>query len=249
MSNGPTRRVLLACGRFFFKYRNAVFPLVAAALVALSHPWVPQGAPRAALAFTVAGVLLAAAGETWRMLVVGLVYIKRGGKDKKVYADSLVQEGIFAHSRNPIYLGNLLILLGLTVVYNSVLFYVVGVPFYLFAYWTIILAEEDYLRGHFGSDYEDYCRRVPRVFPSLRGLWRTIRSMPFNWKRLANKEYSTFCLSVTMLLVVIGWKQVVLYGLEASVPTLVALGALWLPVVALMVVVKVLKTQGLLAYR
>ncbi|HUU42357.1 MAG TPA: isoprenylcysteine carboxylmethyltransferase family protein [Planctomycetota bacterium] len=249
MRVGRVHRGLLACGRFFFKYRNLAFPLVSLVLVVLSRPWVPGDDPRIAVGFTVAGIVLAAVGETWRILVVGLVYIKRGGKKKKVYADTLVQEGIFAHSRNPIYLGNLLILVGLTVVYHSALFAAVGVPFYLFAYWTIILAEEDYLRGRFGDAYDDYCRRVNRLFPSLKGLGRTMRSMPFNWKRLANKEYSTLCSFLTMLLGLVGWKQVVLYGYEASVPTLLLLGALWVPVLVLVIVIKVLKVRGRLSYR
>ena len=46
------------------------------------------------------------------MLTIGYEYIVRGGRQGKVYAEDLVQGGVFAHSRNPLYLGNLLIIVG-----------------------------------------------------------------------------------------------------------------------------------------
>jgi protein-S-isoprenylcysteine O-methyltransferase Ste14 len=78
------------------------------------------------------GVVVLAGGLALRSLVVGLAYIKRGGKGKKVYADALVTDGIFAHSRNPLYLGNILILCGLALCSSLVL---LRLPLLIFATW------------------------------------------------------------------------------------------------------------------
>jgi hypothetical protein len=65
-------------------------------------------------------------------------YIKRGGKAGKVYAPRLVTQGLFGHSRNPLYVGNLLVLLGVFLVHNNSVVYHIGVPFFLFAYTSIV---------------------------------------------------------------------------------------------------------------
>ena len=56
-----------------------------------------------------AGFVVASIGQLLRVAVIGFAYITRGGRNRRIVADSLVQAGIFAHSRNPLYLGNLLI--------------------------------------------------------------------------------------------------------------------------------------------
>lgn len=43
------------------------------------------------------GVALALTGQLLRALVIGFAYVRRGGKDRQIYAESLQQEGLFAH--------------------------------------------------------------------------------------------------------------------------------------------------------
>ena len=62
---------------------------------------------------TVAGAIVALLGGVVRGVTIGFVYIVRGGRDGKAYADGLVREGIFAHSRNPMYVGNILMAVGI----------------------------------------------------------------------------------------------------------------------------------------
>jgi hypothetical protein len=54
-----------------------------------------------------------------------------------------------------------------------------------------VLAEENFLRGKFGADFDAYCARVNRWIPSLKGIGATFSSMEFNWKRWVLKEYTT----------------------------------------------------------
>ncbi|MFQ5458334.1 MAG: methyltransferase family protein, partial [Myxococcota bacterium] len=144
----PTRPALTAMiriGDFFFAYRSYLFPLVFIPLAIVAAPDFPFGGERTNLVLDILGILVALAGLSLRALVVGLVYIKRGGKGGKVHADDLVQEGIFAHSRNPLYLGNILLVAGLGLVHGSLWLCIGGIPFIIFAYLCIVAAEEAFL--------------------------------------------------------------------------------------------------------
>src|SRR6185436_15263574 len=129
--------MMVAIGNFLFHYRNGIFPLVYALLIFKSQPL--MGDYRLA---ALIGFFVAAAGQLLRAVTVGLEYIKRGGRQRQVYADYLVQGGIFAHCRNPLYLGNFVILLGVGLASNSLLFLSLALPLFAFAYAAIIAAEE-----------------------------------------------------------------------------------------------------------
>ena len=178
--------MMVKVGNFLFHYRNALFPLVYALLFFKSRPLIEDYRIAAIIGFVVA--LL---GQLLRAVTIGLEYIIRGGRKRQVYAEKLVQGGIFAHCRNPLYVGNFLILLGIGIASNSVLFLGFGLTFFAFAYWAIILAEENYLRKKFGQEFDDYCARVNRLLPNFSGLAQTLNGMRFNWRRLITAEYGS----------------------------------------------------------
>ena len=138
-----------------------------------------------------------------RALTIGLRYIVRGGKNKKVYAEDLVTEGIFRHCRNPLYVGNILMLLGVGMLSNSLIFLTVMVPIFCFIYQAIVLAEENYLHKKFGIQFEEYMKNVNRWVPELRGFGQTLGSMTFNWKRYVVNEYNTVYLLLLSIFIVI----------------------------------------------
>lgn len=75
--------------------------------------------------------------------------------------DELVTTGLFAYSRNPIYVGLFVVLVGQFLVFPN------WVPLvYLFAgSWLFhrqVLREEEFMRRHYGEEYWEYCRRVRR---------------------------------------------------------------------------------------
>ncbi len=183
--------LLVGWGNVLFRLRDGLFPVVLVLLVVLSKPVWPGGSQRSDDLLDLAGVLVALAGQVLRSAVVGTVYIIRGGKDRKVYAEGLVTGGFFAHCRNPLYVGNLLILLGLFTIWNGVAAWAVGVPFFLFGYVSIVAAEERFLRGKFGEEFDAYCSRVPRWIPDFRGLRASLAGMRFNWARVVIKEYGS----------------------------------------------------------
>jgi len=177
---------MIALGNFLFHYRNGLFPLVYALLIIKSSPILADY--RLAALF---GVLVAGTGQLLRAITVGLEYIIRGGRKRQVYAEKLVQGGVFAHCRNPLYVGNYLIILGVSLASNSVLFAAVAIPFFAVAYWAIIAAEENYLRNKFGPEFDAYCARVNRLAPNFSGFGQTLAGMQFNWRRLITAEYGS----------------------------------------------------------
>ncbi len=184
---------MIAIGNFFFKYRNFLFIFLYLALF-IPSPTIFTAdvfGPYYYLYPLIIGLVVTITGQLIRGVAIPLAYIVRGGLNKKVHADDLVTEGFFNHGRNPLYVGNILMLLGVGILINSVVFLLIFVPLFLFIYQAIVLAEENFLRGKFGPQFEEYCSRVNRWWINFNGLGRTIDSMAFNGKRWLIKEYNT----------------------------------------------------------
>src|SRR5262245_51652081 len=182
---------LARAGHFLFKSRDLLFPLVLLLIGLGTRPRLARGDIRADHLMDAVGLLVALSGQVLRGLVIGLVYITRGGQNRQVWANSLVDGGMFAHSRNPLYVGNLLIIFGLALVHNGWAMYLIALPVFLFVYAAIVSAEEEYLSQRFGEAYVDYCQRVPRWWPSSRGMVDTIQTGDFDWLKVLRKEYGT----------------------------------------------------------
>jgi protein-S-isoprenylcysteine O-methyltransferase Ste14 len=196
---------MVEIGNFFFKYRNWIFILFYAALFIPSWQLFPEqklGSRYYIWPITL-GLIITCLGQLIRGLTIGLAYIIRGGREGKPYAEGLVTEGIFNHCRNPLYVGNILMLLGVGILANSLLYVAVVIPIFLFIYQAIVLAEENFLRGKFGSGFDAYCRKVNRWVPDLRGIGKTFKGMEFNWRRWILKEHTTqfiWLVGITLIL-------------------------------------------------
>ena len=176
---------LVGLGNFSFKYRGYML-VVAVILLVLPSPHLFADPSVAGLI----GFLIAVVGQAARIANVGLAYIIRGGKDHKVYAEELVTSGLYSHVRNPMYVGNFFLVIGLAIASNSWLFVLVGVPLSLGMHKAIVAAEENFLRNKFGAQFDAYCAKVPRWVPRLSGLAHTVSGMQFDWRRVVAKEYA-----------------------------------------------------------
>jgi protein-S-isoprenylcysteine O-methyltransferase Ste14 len=78
----------------------------------------------------------------------------------------LTMTGPYAHVRNPLYLGSILIAAGFAVALMSAAFAAVLVAFFLLIYVPVIASEEAFLRDTF-LEFEWYCARVPRLIPRI----------------------------------------------------------------------------------
>jgi protein-S-isoprenylcysteine O-methyltransferase Ste14 len=184
---------MIEIGNFFFKYRNFLFIFLYLALFIPSPQIFTEDALGEDYYFypLISGLLITVFGQLIRGVTISLAYIVRGGSDKKVYAEQLVTEGVFNHCRNPLYVGNILMLVGVGILINSLLFICVFIPLFLFIYQAIVLAEENFLRKKFGPQFNAYCARVSRWMINFRNISKTVLSMYFNGKRWLIKEYNT----------------------------------------------------------
>jgi protein-S-isoprenylcysteine O-methyltransferase Ste14 len=177
---------MVALGNFLFHYRNGLFPLALLLVLLPGTRLYGNIFDTAAL-----GLSIALAGQAVRVVTIGYEYVIRGGRNRRVYAETLVTAGIYGICRNPMYLGNLLILTGVAVTSNSLTCLAIALPMFVVVYIAIVAAEEDFLRGKFGDAYDQYANEVPRWFPRLSALQDAIGNGTFHWRRVLVKEFGT----------------------------------------------------------
>ena len=104
-----------------------------------------------------AGIGLVVLGETVRFWAAGYI-----AKDAEIATG-----GPYAHVRNPLYFGSLLLALGYGLV-SGLGAWGVGAMLLLFLVFHLaaIAYEETYLKATFGAPYKEYLRQVPRLLPS-----------------------------------------------------------------------------------
>jgi protein-S-isoprenylcysteine O-methyltransferase Ste14 len=206
---------MISIGNFFFRYRNFLFIFLYLALFIPSPPLFSKKTfgENYYLWPVAIGLMVTISGQLIRGITIGLAYIIRGGKNKQVYAEDLVTEGMFNHCRNPLYLGNILMLAGVGILSNSLFYVAVLIPVFLFIYQAIVLAEENFLRNKFGDAYNEYCNKVNRWIPALSGIRDTFSSMEFKWKRWILKEYNTqyIWLSGIVLVLLLTYPEITRY--------------------------------------
>jgi protein-S-isoprenylcysteine O-methyltransferase Ste14 len=127
---------------------------------------------RVPLGFLFAVLYFWLARPTWRSMAEGLLLIVPGLLTRALASghvrknESLATSGPYAYTRNPLYLGSLLMGLGFALTARS---WWVGLALALmFAaiYLPVIRDEEKFLRAKF-PEFDEYARRVPKMFPRL----------------------------------------------------------------------------------
>ncbi len=143
----------------FFKYRSYTpIPFVVVMLI-FANPNIWS---------LIIGFLITLAGESIRLWGVSWA----GSETRttgNVGGTYLIVSGPFAHLRNPLYLGNILMYTGLGIM-SFALFpwlQIAGFIFFSLQYHMIVKEEEKYLEQTFGKEYEDYKKNVPRFIPRL----------------------------------------------------------------------------------
>ena len=168
----------------FFKYRSYTpIPFLLVMLVF-------QQATPVSLAV---GFVIALCGELFRFW--GVSY---AGSETRttgaVGGTYLVISGAFAHVRNPLYLGNMLLYFGIGLMSNALFPYlqIGALLFFYLQYRVIIDEEEEYLVSTFGHEYEEYKSAVPRFFPRLSTYGNTgVEQPPLNIKAGIRSEKRT----------------------------------------------------------
>jgi len=223
------RAQVIRVGQLIFRFRDYLFPLALVVTAAVTEPVLPLGSERVDHWLDSMGLVVALLGQGCRLLAVGSVHnIRRSGRNKQFTADDLIQGGFFAHTRNPLYLGNLLITAGLVLIADSPAWFLVVLPLTVGMYCAIVLAEEAFLTARFGQAYIDYCQRVSRFLPTLTGLRYSLSVSGIDWQRALWKEARIFCSWVSFVLGLLIWEQWEMFGFAARQVEIVSLALAWL---------------------
>ena len=149
--------------KFFFKYRS--FTPIPLALMIIYFAG-------ASSTNRVAGIILLILGEGIRICAVS----HAGGatRTRDVGAPSLCTSGPYAQTRNPLYVGNMLMYVGIVLIAgmpNELFAAIVTAVFFIVQYSLIISLEEETLDKLFREEYSVYKQNVPPIFPKLKP-WR-----------------------------------------------------------------------------
>lgn len=112
------------------------------------------------------------AKPTWQSLGLGAILVVPGLLIRALSSghvrknEALATSGPYAHTRNPLYLGSLLIAIGFAIAARSWWVGAILVVMFFAVYLPVIRGEEKFLREKF-SDFDDYARQVPRMFPRI----------------------------------------------------------------------------------
>jgi len=154
------------------------------------------------------GFIIAVGGEFirfWGVSWAGSETRTTGG----VGGTYLVISGPFAHVRNPLYVGNILMYLGLGIMSMALFPYlqIVAIIFFLIQYHFIVKLEEGFLITKFADDYKRYVQNVPRFGWRLTQYKdESIPQPKFILSKGLKSETRTFqAFGITALLIVINW--------------------------------------------
>ena len=113
--------------------------------------------------------------STWLSVLVGAGGLLLSGWGERTFAaegtdifpasptnKKLVTRGPFRYTRNPMYLGLILMASGFAFYFGTIPFYAVPVPLFLLCNFSFIPFEEAKMQRQFGDQYTDYLRRVRR---------------------------------------------------------------------------------------
>jgi len=175
-----------------FDRRNAAVA-VAEPLAARLH-MDGDAAVRAVFALGAVIAVLGAATRTWASayLAADVVYAEQ------LNTASLVADGPYRFVRNPLYLGNVFLAIGMGAMASRFGFVLLNALMLLFSY-RLILREEGELAAAQGAGYDAYRARVPRLFPSPTPLVPSAGRRP-RWKNafIAESWYWGFALAVAV---------------------------------------------------
>lgn len=183
---------LVDVGGVFFKYRSYI-PLILVILIFLNRGHF--------LTFKVGcftdGVFEAICfavslfGFGARAYTVGHCRSGTSGRNTKgQYADSLNRDGIYSVVRNPLYIGNFFIVLGIAMLSESYQLVLITILLTICFYIPIILAEEHFLFEKFKDVFAEYAKQAPALAPNFK-LWKK-PEIKFNTIRFLAREHDSY---------------------------------------------------------
>ncbi len=159
---------------------------------------------RVPLGFVFAVLYFWLAKPTWTFIAIGAAIAAVGIAIRAAAAGhvkknrELTTTGPYAYTRNPLYLGSLIMATGFGIASRNWWVAVVIVVLFLAIYLPVIRSEEEFLRSEF-SGFDEYCTKVPRLIPSVCGAGVTAKGTFSRELYLRHREYNAMIGSLAML--------------------------------------------------
>ena len=179
-------------GQWLFRWRSYL-PLVGLAIIllALQEYEYPGHNETLDHLWEVVCLVVSLAGLAIRSYTIGHTPKGTSGRNTKhQVADILNTTGVYSLVRNPLYLGNFFMGLGVALFAHLWWLTMIYVLVFWLYYERIIFAEEAYLRDKFGAEYLTWADRTPVIIPSFRNYKKSI--LPFSFKNVLRREYNGF---------------------------------------------------------
>jgi protein-S-isoprenylcysteine O-methyltransferase Ste14 len=160
---------------------------------------------RVPLGFAFAVLYFWLARPTWRTLALGAVSIIPGLVIRALASghvrknEALATSGPYAYTRNPLYLGSLLVAIGFAVAALSWWVAAGLVAMFFAIYIPVIRSEEAFLRERF-PEFQEYANEVPRMIPRMTPAFRNEASAEFSMDLyLKHREYNALLGSLALV--------------------------------------------------
>lgn len=147
---------------------------------------------RVTLGFVLAAVFLLFASPSRATVFLGF-WVATGGEAVRTWASGIIvknrmlaTEGPYRLVRNPLYVGNFLIGLGVSIMGGHLWFLVLFLVAFVPVYRDLVRKEEKHLLDLHGDAFREYCRKVPRFIPDWKNL--RIPPAPYDVQRMLRKH-------------------------------------------------------------
>jgi protein-S-isoprenylcysteine O-methyltransferase Ste14 len=128
-------------------------------------------------------------GLAIRALVIGYVPEQTSGRNTtEKFADTLNTTGMYSIVRHPLYLGNYIVGLGISLIQLTWWLPVIYTLAFWIYYERIMFAEEEFLLGQHGRRFEAWAAQTPAIWPRL-AQWRGPK-LPFSVRNVLRREYT-----------------------------------------------------------
>jgi protein-S-isoprenylcysteine O-methyltransferase Ste14 len=162
---------------------------------------------------------LGAFWRTWGAAYLGTNVVQ----DRQLHTERLLHDGPFRHTRNPLYLGNLLMVLGLGIVVSAAACLIVVLGMWILLH-MFIRHEEAGFEEMQGESYRAYRAAVPCLFPALRARIPAVGARPRWWQGICGESFPwVFALMTAGMAVTLdpAWYRLrLLWGILVAAPLL-----------------------------
>ena len=176
-------------GPFFFRWRGYLFllllPIILLSFIGFSYP---LSSHIFDLVWEIGCFLISLLGLSVRVLTIGTVPRGTSGRrTSKRKADVLNTTGMYSIVRHPLYLGNYLMVLGVSLFPRTWFLPIIVSLAFILHYERVIFSEEEYLESKFGDEFRAWAAKVPIIIPRFKNYQPP--KLSFSWKAALRREF------------------------------------------------------------